>query len=301
MQTNFSIRRSHGSIFLRLRDRGARRKALRIAFRLFLAGMFIAPVDGLMPVEPPQTRANDTGTPPPTETNGPCADLVPSSSGSGASGDLCEGGGGQCTSPSGIGSPGGGAPNAATSDTPVQLLRGAAVEAEIDLIVPGPVKELDFKHWRTYDSRNKGQASASGDRWMCAARNPYLVEVGNDILLRFHAGSKRTFTGPPSGGFYTIPVGWHAALEKKTSQSDAKDYDLDGSTTDVIDYFILTMPDEDQVFIFAGFDANTAADARGRLVERTTRTYYSAGKRGIRYKSRTKYYPIWASRRIPLK
>jgi RHS repeat-associated protein len=185
---------------------------------------------------------------------------------------------------SGVGEPSEDQPETEVSEDPVSLRRGSSVEGVVDLAVPGPL--FDFQHWRTYDSRNTAEATSAGERWLCASRNAYLLENGSNIELHYSSTNKRTFTGPPSSGVYTAPTGWRGKLEKKTNQNDDKDYDGDGVTgsSDTIDYFILTMFDEDEVLIFAGFDADVASEAQGRLVERTTRTYQAAGKRGIRFK-----------------
>jgi RHS repeat-associated protein len=164
------------------------------------------------------------------------------------------------------------------------LWRGAAIERDVDIVLPGPV--FEFRHWRTYDSFNKGDATPSGERWICAAKNLYLAQNGSNIELRRDSSSKQTFVGPPTSGLYTSPAGSKVILEKTTAE-DKDDVDNDSDSSEEIDVFILTYPDEGDVYIFGGFDNDLGAVARGRLLERTLRAYRFASKRGIRYKYTT--------------
>jgi len=166
-----------------------------------------------------------------------------------------------------------------TTDRPVHLRHGAALELEVDLRFPGPA--FGWQHARSYDtfltatSVGELDGLANGYRWESSARMPLVNNLsGTAIELFLNASSKRTFTylnESPTGVFnYSPPKDYHATLTKKNA----------GTSSEIC---TLTELDTGNVYVFYGFDTLVSAQYRGRLKERTTREYQAQGKTGVTF------------------
>ena len=167
-----------------------------------------------------------------------------------------------------------------SSDRPVFLLEGAAIERITDLTLPGPV--FDWSFVRTYSSGlirfddGNEVSSPLGLRWVSSARGPYLVSVDSNIEVVVSASNIRKF----EGASLTPPGDYNATLVK-TLEEDKNDYDNDTNSSEEFNIYTLTETDTGNVYIFCGFDDPAVAEAyRGRLVERTNRAYVAQDLHG---------------------
>ena len=72
-------------------------------------------------------------------------------------------------------------PASASTNMPIDLLRGAVIEKAVDVSLPGP--NSSWQHLRTYDSRlvasdGSELADHNGKRWMTSALRPLPSQIG---------------------------------------------------------------------------------------------------------------------------
>ena len=167
-----------------------------------------------------------------------------------------------------------------TTPNPIHLARGAVVEGAIDLALPGPV--FSWSHTRNYDSGNVSSTTGRNLFWVGSdGSRPYLSNTtGDEVNLIQTASSYRAFTG--TAPTLDSPLDYDATMAI-ASVTDSDDLDNDMNDTETIDVYTLVEHSTGRVLIFLGFDADVAAEYRGRMVERTTVEYQADGLRGIAY------------------
>ena len=144
--------------------------------------------------------------------------------------------------------------------SPINLLRGAAVEQVTDLSVPGLAGGWSLT--RSYDSSFEYISggypdSPQGYQWCYSGNSIYLTPDGDDVTLYTSASTKRSFTYYNSTTF-DAPVDYRATLTIKNKGTAAEHYRL-------------VELDTQQVFVFYGLNTTAInSHLQGKLHQVTT-------------------------------
>ena len=178
-----------------------------------------------------------------------------------------------CPAPDSPGIAAGGAERPALTRDPIHLARGAVIESEIDLALPGA--SFDWSHSRTYDSLLTTVAQSEvntsmGPRWQATSTGGAFLSAAADggIEVFTNQSSKRLFK--LVNGSFQAPSDYNATLKKTNAGGSSEKYTL-------------TESDTGRVYVFYGLHVSISSYKRGKLFERTTRALQADGKTGTTF------------------